>query len=190
MKPQTRVLTGATPRAVWGGVTARERGCPQGQTHGNGAPTVGGTRGGHQRGQDATLPGLCCGWAWAQDPRLPKQDLRVQSSPNVPGFLSPSLADGRTPKDSNKSKESSCLKKKKLKVLNLLSLRLVVRTAWKLHWQLLLSVSWFLLNHFTVVTAITTYRHVRGVDHGCALSGLWLHNKALRVTAIPIRGGA
>lgn len=113
MKPQTRILTGATPREVWGGVTARERGCPQGQTHGNGAPTVGGTRGGHQRGQDATLPGLCCGWAWAQDPRLPKQDLRVQSSPNVPGFLSPSLADGRTPKDSNKSKESSCLKKKK-----------------------------------------------------------------------------
>ena len=123
-------------------------------------------------------------------PSPPKQDLRVQSSPNVPGFLSPSLADGRTPKDSNKSKESSCLKKKKLKVLNLLSLRLVVRTAWKLHWQLLLSVSWFLLNHFTVVTAITTYRHVHGVDHGCALSGLWLHNKALRVTAIPIRGGA
>lgn len=41
-----------------------------------------------------------------------------------------------------------------------MSLRLVVRTAWKLRWQIVLSVPYFLLNRFVVVMLTTVYCHV------------------------------
>lgn len=87
-----------------------------------------------------------------------REDLTVQSSPNVPGFLStPSLTAMLLRTATNRSGTAV----KKLKVLNLLSPRLMIRTAWELlPWRIFLSVSYFLLNHSTVVRMITAHRRV------------------------------
>lgn len=131
---------------------------------------------------------LCCSWARPQE-RPFREDLTVQSSPNVPGFLStPSLTAMLLRTATNLSGTAV---KKKLKVLNLLSPRLMIRTAWELlPWRIFLSVSHFLLNHSTAVRMITMHRRVYTADYGCALSKLHLHGNALGVTVIPIRGGA
>ena len=101
---------------------------------------------------------LCCSWACPQE-RPFREDLRVQSSPNVPGFLrTPSLTAMLLRTATNLSGTAV---KKKLKVLNLLSPRLVIRTAWELPpWRIFLSVSYFLLNHSTVMRMITTQRRI------------------------------
>lgn len=68
---------------------------------------------------------------------------------------------------------------KKARVLNLLSLRLVVRTAGKRRWQTFLSVC------TSAAMMITASLRIHAVDCGCALPKLHLHRNALRAANIP-----